>query len=40
MKSLIIAEKPSVGRDIANTLNINENVMATLKIINILSHGH
>lgn len=24
MKSLIIAEKPSVGRDIANTLNINE----------------
>lgn len=24
MKSLIIAEKPSVGRDIANTLNVNE----------------
>ena len=24
MKSLIIAEKPSVGRDIANSLNINE----------------
>ncbi len=27
MKSLILAEKPSVGRDIANALNLQQKVM-------------
>ena len=31
MKSLILAEKPSVARDIAEAMNIKENVMDILK---------
>ena len=40
MQSLILAEKPSVARDIANALNINQKEMAIMKIINILLLGH
>ena len=33
MKSLILAEKPSVAKDIAEALNIKENIMDILQII-------
>lgn len=39
MKSLILAEKPSVARDIADALQINQKRKVTLKITNILSRG-
>ena len=40
MKSLILAEKPSVARDIADAFtNKSKSVMVTLKITNILSRG-
>ena len=39
MKSLILAEKPSVARDI-EAMNIKENVMDILKTKSMLSHGH
>ena len=32
MKSLILAEKPSVARDIAEALNIKKNIMDILQI--------
>lgn len=40
MKSLILAEKPSVARDIAEAMNIKENVMDILKTKSMFSHGH
>ena len=38
--SLILAEKPSVARDITRAMNIKENVMDILKTKSMLSHGH
>lgn len=35
-KSVIIAEKPSVARDIARVLKCDKKEMATLKVVNIL----
>ncbi len=39
MKSLILAEKPSVARDIADALQINQKRNGYFEITNILSRG-
>lgn len=40
MKSLVLAEKPSVAKDIARVLGVIKNINIILKGNNLLSHGH